>query len=176
MPPEPGSFASAVHAAHVELDPVTGAVRLLRYVVVEDCGRVVNPMIVDGQVQGGVAQGIGGALLEHLVYDEDGTLVTTSLMDYLLPTAAEVPPIDVLHLESPAPDVPGGFKGMGEGGAVVAPATVVSAVNDALAPLGIVANHTPLTPEWVHAALARAGSLATAVARLATNQGEAVAP
>ena len=170
MPPDPGSFASAVHAAHVELDPLTGAVRLLRYLVVEDCGRVVNPMIVDGQVQGGVAQGIGGALLEHLVYDENGTLVTTSLMDYLLPTAVEVPPIDVLHFESPAPHVPGGFKGMGEGGAVVAPAAIVSAVNDALAPLGITANHTPLTPEWVQAAF-----LATEPSRLATNEGEAVA-
>ena len=83
MPPEPGSFASALHAAHVELDPGTGEVRVLDYWVVEDCGTVVNPMIVDGQVQGGVAQGIGGALLEHLVYDEQGTLVTTSLMDYL---------------------------------------------------------------------------------------------
>lgn len=176
MPPEPGSFASAVHAAHVELDPLTGAIRLLRYVVVEDCGRVVNPMIVDGQVQGGVAQGIGGALLEHLVYDENGTLVTTSLMDYLLPTAAEVPTIDVHHLESPAPEVPGGFKGMGEGGAVVAPAAIVSAVNDALAPLGVVANHTPLTPEWVQAAFARGDGRAPAAARHATNQGEAVAP
>jgi aerobic carbon-monoxide dehydrogenase large subunit len=165
MPPEPGSFSSAVHAAHVEIDPDTGAVRLLRYVVVEDCGTVVNPMIVDGQVQGGVAQGIGGALLEQLVYDENGTLVTTSLMDYLLPTAAELPPIDVLHLESPSPEVPGGFKGMGEGGAVNAPAAVVGAVNDALAPLGIAANHTPLTPEWVHRACAGARASGSAGTR-----------
>jgi len=153
MPPDPGSFASALHAAHVELDPGTGAVRVLNYWVVEDCGTVVNPMIVDGQVQGGVAQGIGGALLERLVYDENGTLVTTSLMDYLLPTAVEIPPIQVLHQESPSPNVPGGFKGMGEGGAVNAPVAVVAAVNDALAPFGVAANHTPVTPEWVLGAL-----------------------
>jgi carbon-monoxide dehydrogenase large subunit len=155
MPPEPGSFASALHAAHVELDPGTGDVRILNYWVVEDCGTVVNPMIVDGQVQGGVAQGIGGALLEHLVYDERGTLVTTSFMDYLMPTAAEVPPIHVLHQESPSPGVPGGFKGMGEGGAVNSPVAVVAAVNDALAPFGVAANHTPLTPEWVLSALGK---------------------
>jgi carbon-monoxide dehydrogenase large subunit len=176
MPPEPGSFAAAVHAAHVELEASTGTVRVLRYIVVEDCGKVVNPMIVDGQVHGGVAQGIGGALLEQLVYDEDGTLVTTSLMDYLLPTAVEVPPIEVLHLESPAPAVPGGFKGMGEGGAINAPAAVVGAVNDALAPLGIAANHTPLTPEWIRAAFAAAPATASADIRFASNQERADAP
>lgn len=155
MPPEPGSFASALHAAHVELDSETGAVRLLNYWVVEDCGTVVNPMIVDGQVAGGVAQGIGGALLENLVYDEQGTLLTTSFMDYLMPTAAEIPPIHVLHQESPSPNVPGGFKGMGEGGAVNSPVAVVAAVNDALTPFGVAANHTPITPEWVLGALGK---------------------
>jgi carbon-monoxide dehydrogenase large subunit len=175
MPPEPGSFSSSVHAAHVELDAETGAIRVLRYVVVEDCGRVVNPMIVDGQVQGGVAQGIGGALFERLVYDENGTLVTTSLMDYLLPTAAEVPRIEVLHLESPAPEVPGGFKGMGEGGAVNSPAAVVAAVNDALSGVGVVANHTPLTPDWVVGALAGRPSRSGGN-HLANDEGEAEAP
>jgi carbon-monoxide dehydrogenase large subunit len=155
MPPEPGSFASALHAAHVELDPGTGEVRILNYWVVEDCGTVVNPMIVDGQVRGGVAQGIGGALLESLVYDEQGTLVTTSLMDYLMPTATEIPPIQVLHHESPSPHVPGGFKGMGEGGAVNSPVAVVAAVNDALTPFGVAANHTPITPEWVLRAMGK---------------------
>lgn len=153
MPPDPGTFASSAHAAHVELDSETGAVRILRYVVAEDCGTVVNPMIVEGQVQGGVAQGIGGALYEHLVYDEAGNLVSGSFMDYLVPTACELPPVDVRHLESPTPFVPGGFKGMGEGGAVNSPAAVVSAVNDALRPFGATANHTPITPEWVLAAL-----------------------
>ncbi len=153
VPPDPGTFASSAHAAHVELDAETGAVRILRYVVVEDCGTIVNPMIVDGQVHGGVAQGIGGALYEHLVYDAAGNLVTGSFMDYLVPTACELPPVEVRHLESPTPFVPGGFKGMGEGGAVNSPAAVVSAVNDALRPLGVTARHTPITPEWVLAAL-----------------------
>jgi carbon-monoxide dehydrogenase large subunit len=155
VPPDPGTFSSSAHAAHVELDAETGAARILRYVVAEDCGTVVNPLIVEGQVHGGVAQGIGGALYEHLVYDEAGSLSTASFMDYLVPTAAELPPVDVRHLESPSPFVPGGFKGMGEGGAVNSPAAVVSAVNDALRPFGAVADHTPITPDWVLAALAR---------------------
>jgi aerobic carbon-monoxide dehydrogenase large subunit len=159
VPPDPGTFSSSAHAAHVELDPETGAVRVLRYVVAEDCGTIVNPMIVDGQVQGGVAQGIGGALYEHLVYDEAGNLVSGSLMDYLVPTACELPPVEVRHLESPTPFVPGGFKGMGEGGAVNSPAAIVSAVNDALRPFGVVANHTPITPEWVLDALGRGADL-----------------
>ncbi|HEY2637465.1 MAG TPA: xanthine dehydrogenase family protein molybdopterin-binding subunit, partial [Solirubrobacteraceae bacterium] len=115
VPPDPGTFASSAHAAHVELDPETGAVRILRYVVAEDCGTIVNPLIVEGQIHGGVAQGVGGALYEDLVYDEAGTLVSGSFMDYLVPTAAEIPDVDVCHLESPTPLVPGGFKGMGEG-------------------------------------------------------------
>ncbi len=148
--PDPGSFSSAMHAAHVEVDPGTGEITVLDYAVVEDCGTIVNPMIVEGQIQGGVAQGIGGALLEHLVYDERGQLLTTSFMDYLLPTALEVPAIDIVHLESPSPNTLGGWKGMGEGGAINAPPAIVSAVNDALGRLGIPpANHTPLTPEWV---------------------------
>jgi aerobic carbon-monoxide dehydrogenase large subunit len=155
VPPDPGTFASSAHAAHVQLDPETGAVRILRYLVAEDCGTVVNPMIVEGQVHGGVAQGIGGALYEHLVYDEAGNLVSGSFMDYLVPTACELPEVEVRHLESPSPYVPGGFKGMGEGGAVNSPAAIVSAVNDALRPFGVVTNHTPITPEWVLAALGR---------------------
>jgi carbon-monoxide dehydrogenase large subunit len=150
--PDPGSFSSAVHAAHVEVDVETGQVAVLGYAVVEDCGTIVNPTIVEGQVHGGVAQGIGGALLEHLVYDPRGQLVTTSFMDYLLPTALEIPPMDVLHLESPSPNTPGGWKGMGEGGSINAPPAILSAVNEALGRLGVpAANHTPLTPEWVMA-------------------------
>ncbi len=156
MPPDPGTFASSAHAALVELDAETGAVHVLRYVVSEDCGTVVNPMIVEGQVTGGVAQGIGGALFEHLAYDDAGNLVAGSFMDYLVPTAAELPPVEVRHLESPSPYVPGGFKGMGEGGAVNSPAAIVAAVNDALRPLGVSANHTPITPSWVIGALAGA--------------------
>jgi carbon-monoxide dehydrogenase large subunit len=160
MPPDPGTFSSAAHAARVEVDIETGGVRILRYVVVEDCGTVVNPMIVEGQVQGGVAQGAGGALSERLAYDEGGTLVTTSLMDYLMPLATDVPAIDVLHLESPSPDVPGGFKGMGEGGAIAAPVAIVGAINDALSPFGIVATHTPADPDWIVRAVREAGSRA----------------
>ena len=156
MPPDPGSFSSAAHAAHVEVDVETGGVRILRYVVVEDCGVVVNPTIVEGQVHGGVAQGIGGAMYEHLAYNERGTLLATSFMDYLLPGATEVPGIEVIHQESPSPKVPGGFKGMGEGGAINSPAAIVAAVNDALAPLGVVANHTPVSPDWIARAVARA--------------------
>jgi carbon-monoxide dehydrogenase large subunit len=151
--PDPGTFSSTMHAAHVEVDPDTGEVTILRYVVVEDCGTIINPMIVEGQVHGGVAQGIGGALYEQLAYDNSGQLVTTSLMDYLLPGATEVPAIDVVHLETPSPLTLGGWKGMGEGGAINAPAAVVSAVNDALSHLGIRANHTPLSPEWVAGAI-----------------------
>ena len=103
------------HAAHVELDAETGAVRILRYVVAEDCGTMVNPLIVEGQVHGGVAQGIGGALYEHLVYDEAGTLISGSFMDYLIPTAAEIPDVDVCHLESPTPLVPRRLQGHGRG-------------------------------------------------------------
>jgi carbon-monoxide dehydrogenase large subunit len=169
-PPDPGSFASAVHAAQVEVDLSTGAIRILRYVVVEDCGTMVNPMIIDGQVQGGVAQGVGGALFEHLVYDATGSLLTTSLMDYLLPGAPETPHIEVLHLESPSPHVPGGFKGMGEGGAIPAPAAIVAAVNDALADLGVVANHTPLTPEWVLSAVAEARAAGRGVPEMSTHE------
>ena len=149
LPPDPGTFSSSAHGAHVEVDVETGQLTILRYVVVEDCGTVINPTIVEGQVHGGVAQGIGGAIYEHLVYANDGSLVTTSLMDYLLPGATEVPPLDVEHLESPSPHVPGGWKGMGEGGAINAPAAIVGAFNDALAHFGVVANHTPLTPGWV---------------------------
>jgi aerobic carbon-monoxide dehydrogenase large subunit len=151
--PDPGTFSSSAHAAQVEVDVETGEISILSYVVVEDCGTVVNPTIVEGQVHGGVAQGIGGAAYEHLVYDDEGSLVTTSLMDYLLPGATEVPAIRVEHLESPSPHVPGGFKGMGEGGAINAPAAIVGAVNDALSRFGIVATHTPLTPDWIATAV-----------------------
>jgi aerobic carbon-monoxide dehydrogenase large subunit len=158
--PDPGTFSSTFHAAHVEVDPDTGEVTILRYVVAEDCGTVINPMIVEGQVHGGVAQGIGGALYEHLAYDGSGQPVTTSLMDYLLPGATEVPPIDVVHLETPSPLTLGGWKGMGEGGSINAPAALVSAVNDALSHLGVRANQTPLSPEWVAGAISSASAQA----------------
>jgi carbon-monoxide dehydrogenase large subunit len=159
--PDPGSFSNAMHAAEVEVDRETGAVTVLRYVVVEDCGTVINPTIVEGQVHGGVAQGIGGALSEHLAYDASGQMVTASLMDYLLPTAIEIPPIEVRHLESPSPNTLGGWKGMGEGGSINSPAAVVSAFNDALHRLGVVANQTPLDPDWVMGAIRAGGGVAS---------------
>ena len=128
------TYTSAVHIAHVEVDAGTGAVRLLRYMVAHDCGRLINPMIVEGQIHGGVAQGIGGGLLEEMVYDEQGQLLTGTFMDYLVPTAMELPPIETVHLEYPSPRNPLGIKGIGEGGAISPPAALANAVEDALAP------------------------------------------
>ncbi|HXG15793.1 MAG TPA: xanthine dehydrogenase family protein molybdopterin-binding subunit [Calidithermus sp.] len=140
------TFASAVHVAQVEVDPGTGLVRLLRYVVAHDCGKVINPLIVEGQIHGGVAQGVGGALLEELVYDDQGQLLTGSLMDYLVPTAPDLPPIETVHLECPSPRNPLGAKGMGEGGAISPPAAIANAIEDALAPFGVVIRETPVSP------------------------------
>jgi carbon-monoxide dehydrogenase large subunit len=142
-----GTTTSATHIAAVEIDPETYQVRLDRFVVAEDCGRIINPLIVDGQVHGGVAQGIGAALYEEIVYDTDGQLHTASLVDYLVPSACEIPAIDVVHLETVSPTTLGGFRGMGEGGTIGAPAAVANAIADALAPLGIEINELPVTPE-----------------------------
>ena len=122
-------------------------VRVERFAVAEDCGRLVNPMIVDGQVHGGVAQGIGAALYEEVVYDEQGQITTASLADYVVPSACEIPPMQVMHLESMSPTTLGGFRGMGEGGTIGAPAAIANAVADALSPLGIEINELPATPE-----------------------------
>ncbi len=154
------TFANGAHLAMVELDVETGRVRVVKYVAVDDCGRLVNPALVDGQVRGGVAQGIGGALGEHCVYDETGQLLTTTLMDYALPAAADLPPIEVHHLETPAPGIAGGFKGAGEGGTAGAPAAILNAVNDALAPWGVMLTEQPVTAERVLAALRGAGGAA----------------
>jgi carbon-monoxide dehydrogenase large subunit len=118
-------------------------------VVVEDCGRVINPQIVDGQIAGATAQGIGGTLLESLVYGADGQLVTGSFMDYLLPTAADIPPLELHHLETPAPGNPSGAKGVGEGGTLAPPGAIANAVSHAL---GVEFNRLPLLPQDVRAA------------------------
>ena len=129
----PGTtFSGAVHVAAVEVDPDTGRVAVTRYVVVEDCGPVINPMLVEGQIHGAVVQGFGEALLEELVYDDDGQLVTATLMDYALPKADLMPVIDIGHLETPSPRMPGGYKGMGEGGTIGAPAALANAIADAV--------------------------------------------
>jgi carbon-monoxide dehydrogenase large subunit len=143
------TYASAVHIAYVEVDVGTGAVRLLRYLVAHDCGKVINPVIVEGQVHGGVAQGIGGALLEEMVYDEQAQLLTGTFMDYLVPTAMEVPRIETVHLEYPSPRNTLGMKGVGEGGAISPPAAIANAVEDALAPFGVRVRRTPLGPSVV---------------------------
>jgi len=145
-----GTTSSATHLAQVEIDPETYAVRVQRFVVAEDCGRVINPLIVDGQVHGGVAQGIGAALFEEIVYDAEGQLLTASLVDYLVPAAPEIPPIETIHIESVAPSTVGGFRGMGEGGTIGAPAAIANAITDALAPLGVEINELPATPERLY--------------------------
>jgi carbon-monoxide dehydrogenase large subunit len=152
-----GTASNATHVAVVDVDVETCAVRLRRFVVVEDCGRIINPLIVEGQAIGGVAQGIGAALLEEVVYDENGQLLTGTLMDYLVPTASEVPPIEVHHLERPSPTTLGGFKGVGEGGTIGAPAAVANAIADALAPLGVEITELPLTPERLFQLIHRRG-------------------
>jgi len=141
------TYESLDHIAVVTIDPETCEVRVARFAVAEDCGKVVNPMIVDGQVHGGVAQGIGAALYEEVVYDARGQITTATLADYLVPTACEIPAIEVEHIESASPTTLGGFRGMGEGGTIGAPAAVANAVADALAPLGIEINELPVTPE-----------------------------
>jgi carbon-monoxide dehydrogenase large subunit len=155
------TYANAVHAAVVDVDTETGEVRLGTYVVVHDCGRVINPLIVEGQIVGGVAQGIGGALLEELRYDENGQLLTASLMDYLLPTSEEMPTFALGHVESPSPRNPLGLKGLGEGGAISPPAAIANAVEDALRPFGVAVTATPLTPERVRALIDAGRAAAT---------------
>jgi carbon-monoxide dehydrogenase large subunit len=148
-----GTFSNATHGVVAELDPRTGQTRLLRYLVVEDCGVVINPQIVDGQVRGGVAQGIAGALYEEIGYDADGQPTAGSLIDYLVPTAAEIPEIDIEHLETPCAFTETGAKGMGEGGTIGASAAVLNAVNDALRDTGVELDAVPITLEHVLRAL-----------------------
>ena len=128
-------WANATHVCTVEVDVETGKVGILRYIVAEDCGPMINPSVVEGQIAGGTLQGIGGALLEHLAYDGDGTPVAASFLDYLVPTAVESPTIEYGHVETDS-ETPGGYKGVGEGGAIGAPAAVVNAVVDALVAFG----------------------------------------
>ena len=147
--PQAWTFTNGAHLAVVEVDVETGRVRVLRYVAVDDCGRIVNPALVEGQIAGGIAQGLGGALKEQCVYDDTGQLLSATLMDYAVPTFADVPPIEMHHIETPAPGIAGGFKGAGEAGATGAPAAILNAVNDALAPLGVMLTDQPITAERI---------------------------
>jgi len=149
----PGTFSNACHAAEVEVDIDTGRTTITRYLVAEDAGRIINPMIADGQVHGGVAQGIGNALYEEIIYDENGTPLTATLADYMTPTAHEIPTIELHHKETPSTESITKAKGLGEGGGIGAPAAVINAINDALAPFGVVIDEMPATPQRVRAAL-----------------------
>jgi CO/xanthine dehydrogenase Mo-binding subunit len=154
--PERGATASGVHAMILEIDADTMDVRILKYVVVHDCGRVINPLILDGQIHGGVAQGIGNAYYEQLVFDDNGQLLTGSFMDYLLPTSLDVPRVEVGHEVTPSPLNPLGTKGAGEAGAIPVGALFAQAIEDALAIPGLELREMPLSPnrlwEIVHAA------------------------
>ena len=137
-----GGFSQATHCCWVEIDRQTGKVEITRYLVVEDCGTMINPAVVEGQVRGGTAQGIGGVLYEHAIYDENAQFLTATFMDYLVPTAMEIPPIEIVHLETP-PISPVNFRGVGEGGAICAPPAITNAIADAL---GVTITQQPLTP------------------------------
>ncbi len=152
------TYASAVHVAQVDVDTGTGYVKLLKYVVAHDCGKVINPVIVEGQVHGGVAQGVGGALFEEMAYDAEGQLLTGTLMDYLVPTSMDLPPIDTVHLEFPSPRNPLQMKGVGEGGAISPPAAIANAIDDALAPFKVRITETPASPSRVLALIDAAPS------------------
>jgi carbon-monoxide dehydrogenase large subunit len=154
-----GTFSNACHIAIVAIDIATGQVEIERFVVVEDAGRLINPMIVEGQIHGGVAQGIANALYERVVYDDGGNILTGSLADYLVPTMAEIPRLEIHHLdlETLTEASVTGAKGVGEGGTIGAPAAVLNAVSDALAPFGVGIFEMPITPQRILQLLREAG-------------------
>jgi len=152
--PERATWASGQHAAIVEVDIATGNLTFVRYAVVHDCGTLINPTIVEGQIHGGVAQGIGGAFYERLHFDDNGQLINASFMDFLMPTAAEIPEIEIGHLETPSPLNPLGIKGVGEAGTIPVAALVAEAVEDALAPFEVRVRDMPLSPERIRELIA----------------------
>jgi len=152
-----GTFSNACHIAIVEVDVETGGVTIERFLVAEDAGVLINPMIVDGQIAGGVAQGIANALFEEVIYDETGNLLTASFADYLIPTSAEIPEIEIVHMETVSPESVTKAKGVGEGGAIGAPAAVINAIVDALSPFGVEIFELPATPQRIQDHLRRAG-------------------
>jgi aerobic carbon-monoxide dehydrogenase large subunit len=155
------TFSGAVHVAVVEVDAATGRVVVRRYALVEDCGRVINPVIVEGQIHGAVAQGIGEALLESVVHDDDGQLLTATLMDYALPKADDLPSFEIARLETLSPVTPDGVKGMGEGGTIGAPAAIANAVADAVRHLGVQITTLPIRAESLLGASALCGTRPT---------------
>ncbi|HEY6358457.1 MAG TPA: molybdopterin cofactor-binding domain-containing protein, partial [Vicinamibacterales bacterium] len=153
-----GGWSGGTHCAIVEVDVETGIVKVERYVAVEDCGALINPAVVEGQIRGGVAQGIGAVLLERSAYGEDGNFQSATFMDYLMPTACDVPRIEIEHLETVPLDADVNFRGVGEGGMIVAPPTVVNAIEDALAPFGVRIYEQHLPPARILELIAAAGS------------------
>ena len=151
-----GVFSYASHAAVVAVDVEQGGVEILDYVIVEDCGTIVNPMVVEGQTYGGIAQGIGTAMYEESPYDLNGQPLASTLADYTLPGATEIPTLRIFHQESPSPYTMFGIKGMGEGGAIAPPAVIFNGVNDALRSSGVEVNETPLTARRLLEAIERA--------------------
>jgi carbon-monoxide dehydrogenase large subunit len=156
--PPQAAYCSGTHVAEVEVDLVTGGVKILNYSVAHDAGNIINPLIVDGQVQGGVAHGIGNALFEWMQYDDEGQPLTTSFADYLIPMAGDVPSCKIAHVETPSPLNPIGVKGAGEGGTIPAPAAIISAIEDALKEFGVHVTDTPLTPGRLVELLTAAGA------------------
>ena len=154
--PPQAAYCNGTHIVEVEVDPETGAVHILNYTVAHDSGTLINPLIVDGQIQGGVAHGIGNALLEWMRYDANAQPVTTTFADYLLPGACDVPTVHAVHLETPSPLNPLGVKGAGEGGTIPAAAAIVAAIENALDPFGVKLNESPMTPDRIVAAIERA--------------------
>jgi carbon-monoxide dehydrogenase large subunit len=153
-----GGWSGGSHCAIVEVDVETGMVTVERYVVAEDCGALINPAIVEGQIRGGVAQGIGAVLLERSAYDEDGNFQSATFMDYLVPTACDVPRIEVEHLQTVPLDADVNFRGVGEGGMLVAPPTLVNAIEDALSPFGVRIYEQHLPPARILELIAAADS------------------
>ena len=151
--PPPMTYSNACHACEVEVDVETGALKINRYVVAEDCGQVLNPIVVEGQQHGAIAMGLSGALLEHMRYDEDGNNITGSLADYLVATSTELPNFELIPMHTPSRGNPVGTKGMAEGGVMGAVGVIMSAVNDALAPFGVVADRQPLSPDYLRSLL-----------------------
>ena len=162
--PSQAAYCSGTHVVEVEVDHMTGGVKILKYTVAHDSGRIINPLIVDGQVQGGVAHGIGNALFEWMQYDDNAQPLTTTFADYLIPLATDVPKCTIVHVETVSPFNPLGVKGAGEGGTIPAPAAIIAAIEDALAPFKVHFAETPLTPDRIVAALRAAKAYQTSFA------------
>jgi carbon-monoxide dehydrogenase large subunit len=154
--PPPMTYSNSTHVCEVEVEPATGAIRFQRYLVAEDCGTVLSPVVVEGQQHGAIAMGLSGALFEHVEYDGQGQNLSGTLADYLVATAHELPTFEIISMHTPNQATPAGIKGMAEGGVMGSIGALTNAVNDALAPFGVVATEHPLTPMSLRALLREA--------------------